>query len=348
LYKHGKWQKKQLLEQLALVEPILKKHMTLYSIKKDIDFIDLIRPNITHITNTINTFMFYRYNKDLLEFLNNMKPFFEKIRHKDKVMFFDGKNQLFHTYKLLHFIYTYFVAIAKYESGKYKSKTIAHLNGVQSEFLVNAKYHRKHAFRNDTILKKISIMDSFIYRKYFYYKDAANHFINNFTLIPPHQIKDLQDGSIVAIFINKMITNFGTTNIKSTSTILKSLAIVMAHYMTEKMNITKQETIYLLKEFFNYYINDDEDYFNIPNTFNELAKNYYIKHRMDLVPIFGSSKSPQESLEKFSDLNWIYDDFEKEFNISFPDGMINDFNPAKMSISIYLNQAPMELLQETQ
>jgi len=348
LYKHRKWQKKQIQEQLVLVMPILKNHMTLYSIKKNIDFIDLTRPNITHITNTINTFISYRHNKDLLEFFNHTKPFFEKIRHKDKVIFFDGKTQLFHTYKLLNFIYTYLVAITKYESGKYKTKTIANLNGAQTEFLSNAKYHRKHAFRNDAIFKRVSIMESFIYRKHFYYKDATNHFINTFTLILPKQLKDLQEVNTATIFINKMIDYFGTTNIKSSSTILKSLAIVMAHYMTEKMNISKKDTIDLLKEFFDYYINDDEDYYNIPNTFNELAKNYYIKHRMDLVPIFGSSKSPQKSLEKYSDLDWIYDDFEKEFKVSLSADMINDFNPAKTSISIYLNHAPMELLQETQ
>ena len=106
MYKHGNWRKKQLQEQLALVMPILKNHMTFYSIKKDISHMGFIRPNITHITNTIDTFVSYRYNNELLDLFYSMKPFFAKIKHKDNVIFFDGKNQLLHTYKLLNFIYT--------------------------------------------------------------------------------------------------------------------------------------------------------------------------------------------------------------------------------------------------
>ena len=43
-----------------------------------------------------------------------------------------------------------------------------------------------------------------------------------------------------------------------------------------------------------------------------------------------------------------HDDFEKEFNIAFPANVINDLNPTKTSINIYLTHTPMELLQEIQ
>ncbi len=335
--------------QISQAYKDIAQHFQFYELKSGIEYF----PNLHKTKNhSFETFSYYVQNHTLFEIKNFdlLRPFLRSIQEYDKIFKLENRYMLFHSYILLHFIHQHLFLLAVYEEESFKERTFASLKGDRMKNLARHNKYKRDIFRYDTLYKGDKLIHSYISRLYFLHPTAMEMFMNMNTLIPQHQCKELQADTKENKMIKQLLKYYGSTNITSSSVILKSLMLVIASYLKFKMKMKHKNIQNSLEKLFYDFIypySDEEYYFPIPTIRNHIFNNVYIKGRLDMQPLFGSSEKGLDNVSDIQKLDWLFEDAAKEFGISLEIPIDGDTHPIRNPLSIYLSNKPIELLQQT-
>lgn len=320
-----------------------------YERKSNIKTLKKIRPNLCMLKDTIEL---YKQNhpkiSEIIDFTLT-KSFFKSFKEYDIVIMIDGKCFLWHTYKLLHFIYINFETLALYEDGTIFKSTFAVLKGDKAKYKKKKNKHLSESKEPDVSIKGAETLKAYIYKLHINNNEEINALLNNFTLIPIHQYKIIEkEEDILKNFLYALLKYYGTSNITSDKPILKSIGILLYGYLTQIMKVPTNKAFLTINQNFYYgFLYDlSEGYYEYQLTDqSRLLKNVYITGRINMTPIFGSRKTKPDTnkISKLSDT--LFSDIKKELNLSIDFPINNKINPLINPLSPFYNLTPLELLQ---
>lgn len=294
MYKNHKWNQKQLAETLQNIYWELSNHIHLYKFRTDIIYEDGYRKDNLRITDTLHFFI--TNHPDFSEQIKKTRSFFQLIKKYDKLIYLDNQHFLKHSYILLMHIHQYLDLFAFYMDGSFKKNTFASFKGDKTRYGAKHREHDKRAKEIDTLTAGPNNLMSLIYGQLFENHDIADAFINQCTLFPSHQYKDLDEHEYEVQIMKKVIEFFGSSYIGSVRPIYKSLAIILVAYLTWKMDIPNKIAIDAVQTLLDdlFYDVVGERYI-IDGSVNKLLSNVYIYGRLNGLPIFGSSEDDGSS-----------------------------------------------------
>lgn len=345
MYKTHNWNQKKLAQTLQNVYGKLSEHVHLYKLRTDIVFEKGCIKDDVRVLHTLNFFELNHPDSPIQ--FKNCKYFFQLIKQYDKPIRLENNDLLYHSYILMMHIYQYLHLFSFYMDGTFRKTTLASFRGDKQRYLSKFNEISKRIQEVDAIDSGANLIKQFIYKNLYDNSEIADAFINQCTLFPIHQIKDLDSSAYEVKIIKKSIEFFGSTNFSSKRPIYKSLSIILIAYLTLKMNIPKKQAIDVVQILFDdlFYDFVGERY-EIDISATKLLSNVYITGRLDGLPIFASNDDEEnytstvyDSLEKF------YNESENELNIDFRAFDYRTYSPLKNLPSIYLSLLPMEFVQ---
>ena len=345
MYKTHNWtQKQQKTQALQQIYVKLCQYVHLYKMRTDLIQEKGVKADVVRIRQTLEHY--HENHLDIpLELLNLTKPFFEKIRKYDTPIRVDNKPLLFHTYILTMHIVNYLHLFKYYIDGSFKKNTFAYLKGDKKRYIKKSNEHEKRASEPLAITSGADDLMSFIFKNLAENNEVAEAFINQCTLFPIHQIKDLDKEYGDVNTIKSIIKKFSSTNISSMRPIYKSLVIILVGYLTLKMKIPKKDAIQAVQILLDDLADESDDRYQIDVSANNLLSNVYIYGRLDGMPIFASNDKENYSEEVFDALKQFHIEADAELNIDMRSFDYRTYSPYNDLPSVYLLLTPMELLQ---
>lgn len=327
----------------------LSDDFQLYEIKSNIKTLIKVRPDLCMIKDTIEL---YKLNhpeiSEIIDF-SLAKYFFKSFKEYDIVVMIDGKCILWHTYKLLHFIYLYFETLALYEDGTIFKSTFAVLKGDKAKYRKKKNKHWKESQEPDVSVKGAEILKAYIYKLHIYNNKAINTLLNILTLTPIHQFKIIEkEENPLKNFLYALLKYYGTSNVTSDNPILKSIGIVLYGYLTQIMKVpTNQAFLTININFFYGFLYEQFDgYYDYQLTDqSRLLKNVYITGRINMTPIFGSKKIEPNTNKISKLLDILFNYIKKDLNITIDFPITDKINPLINPLPAFYNLTPMEFLQ---
>lgn len=343
MYKHHSWSKKHPSAMLKNIFSELSQYMHLYKRRTDMLFYSSLKPDDVHVLNSIK---YFEINHPNLPSLKNAKRFFHLIEQYDKVISIDQHIILYHSYILMTHLSNYLHLFSFYNAGAFKETTFAFFRSDKQRYLSKFNEHSRRSQEVDAIAIGPNLLQKFIYQNLYNNYDVTDAFINQCTLIPIHQYRDLDDSTLEVNILKKVIDFFGSTDFNSNKPIYKSLAIILVSYLTHRMKVPNKEAVFAVDALFDdvYYPIVGERY-EIDGSANKLLSNVYITGRLDGLPIFASSGKESYILAVHNELERFYIQAQEEINIDLTVFDYKIHNPLKNIISPYLSLAPMEFLQ---
>jgi len=327
----------------------LSDNIRWYEIKSNIKTLIKVRPDSCMVRDTIEL---YKLNhpkvSEIIDFYLT-KSFFKSFKKYDIVIMIDGKCILWHTYKLLNFIYIYFEALALYEDGSIFKSTFALLKGDKAKYRKKKNKHWNESQEPDVSLKGAEVLKAYIYKLHIHHNEAINILLNNFTLIPIHQYKIIEkEEDTLKIFLYALLKYYGTSNITSNKPILKSIGILLYGYLTRIMKVPTNQSFSTINQnfFYSFLYELSEGYYEYQlSDQSRLLKNVYITGRINMLPIFASRKTEPDTntISKLSDT--LFNDIKNDLNLSIDFPINNKINPLINPLSPFYNLTPLELLQ---
>lgn len=320
-----------------------------YETKSNIKTLIKVRPNLCMLKDTIEL---YKQNhpkiSEIIDFTLT-KSFFKSFKEYDIVIMIDGKCFLWHTYKLLHFIYINFETLALYEDGTIFKSTFATLKGDKAKYKKKKNKHWIESQEFDVSIKGAEVLKAYLYKLHIHNNKAINTLLNNLTIIPIHQYKVIEkEEDILKNFLYALLKYYGTSNITSDKPILKSIGILLYGYLTQIMKVPTNLAFSTINQnfFYGFLYELTEGYYDYQLTDqSRLLKNVYITGRINMTPIFGSRKIEpnKNTIEKLSDT--LFNKIKKDLNISIDFPITNKINPLMNPLSPFYNLTPLEFLQ---
>jgi hypothetical protein len=348
MYKHHNFNSKE-HNQIKQIYKDIAEHFQFYELKSEITYPTNYRPSIIATKQTLDYYHQHHNYLDIKD-LNKLKPFLNSLRHHDKLFKLDDNLMLFHSYKLIGFIEKYTHTLVVYEQGDFLKNTFASLRGDSNEYRKKYAMYNNARKKPDNFLTGEDYIKAVISRFYSACPPAMDMFMNLNTLIPQHQIKEFQNNTLEVNIMKRLYEYYGSTNVTSHQPILKSIAIVVASYLKFKLKMSHNDILHSLDLLFNdyfYELSDGKYESPIKLINNHLFTNTYIKSRINMVPIFGSSQKPLKNDEHIRKLDWVLDSSQKELGVSLETPISRDLNPFENPLTVFLSITPMELLQQT-
>lgn len=344
MYKTYNWNQKQLAETLQNIYGELSNHVHLYKFRTDIIYEDGYRKDNKRVADTLNFFL--TKHPEFSEQIKASKGFFQSIKKYDKLIYLDHQHFLKHSYILLMHIHQYLHLFQFYMDGSFKKNTFASFRGDKVRYGAKHREHDKRAKEIDALTAGPNNLMSFIYGQLFENHDIADAFINQCTLFPTHQYKDLEGHEYEVQIMKRVIEFFGSSYFGSVRPIYKSLAIILVAYLTWKMNVPHKTAIDAVQTLFDdLFFDAVGERYTIDGSANKLLSNVYIYGRLDGLPIFGSSDEENQNLEILDALESFNREAKREIGIDMSLFDYKTYCPLNKLPSVYLSLAPVELLQ---
>jgi len=212
------------------------------------------------------------------------------------------------------------------------------------------KKYKKHCFKinePDCTEKGSHMVMKFAYLFYNRSTEIIDSFFNQMTLTPLHQLKELDNDLYESKIIKKSVEFFNCTNFGSYKPLYKSLGIILVSYLVNRMQVKDVDAVNAVNILFNDLFYDIAALeYQIKISAEKLLENVYITGRLDGVPIFASKDSEEVYSEEVLDgIAKLYSNMKDDLDIDISYLDYKTFSPLKNLPSVYLNLAPIELLQ---
>lgn len=335
--KYAGWYTEEQRNYIFDLHKSLSSEIQLYKLKDDIKIYKNLKPDIVHLSHTIN--VFNSFSEIKIDRPKALKSGLESLYAHDLVINFQGQNCLYHSYKILGFIREAINALRLSNDRQFQRGTIG-LYGRHAQ-THRAKYRKsiKRVLDPENTSKGAELVKAILHKNMFLNEKLTKHYLGIIALFGVDSFRSMQDNTLETKTLKRTLKMFMSGKVKKEDC-ANSLLAVLYFYLHFKMRIDSEKSLMITKEITFEIFGVVKEYKS-----SELLKNLYVKEVIRENIIFGfSTKTPSiTAYQRAQYRNRIIEHRIVDTN-KFPLFFIDEslHNPLRL----YTLLTPSELLQE--